>query len=126
MKEKGNEYINYIKGLGIIENKHSTDSIPILKGKRKTVFWGFIIAMKSVSKLSRYVFENNSMSCILTYKLSQDHLETFFSCIRRMGVYNNNPTCRQLTSSYKNNYKCQFNCCSRSKLFFARYNNIYI
>jgi len=38
---------------------------------------------------------------LLTYKLSQDHLETFFSCMRRMGGFNNNPTCRQFKSYYK-------------------------
>jgi len=50
---------------------------------------------------TRYVFEQELITYLLTFKLSQDHLETFFSCIRRMGGFNNNPTCRQFRSSYK-------------------------
>lgn len=69
--------------------------------KRRTGFWGLIIGMKSALKLARYVFEQKLMTYLLTFKLSQDHLETFFSCIRRMGGFNNNPTCRQFRSSYK-------------------------
>jgi len=38
---------------------------------------------------------------VLTYKFSQDHLETFFSSIRKMGGFCNNPTCYQFKSSYK-------------------------
>jgi len=38
---------------------------------------------------------------LITYKLSQDHLETFFSAIRCKGGYNNNPTCRQFQAAYK-------------------------
>ncbi|KAJ8735622.1 hypothetical protein PYW07_007242 [Mythimna separata] len=35
------------------------------------------------------------------YKLSQDHLECFFSSIRSKGGYNNNPTAFQFQSAYK-------------------------
>lgn len=58
--------------------------------KRRTGFWGLIIGMKSALKLAHYVFEQKCMMYLLTFKLSQDHLETFFSCIRRMGGFNNN------------------------------------
>lgn len=99
MEKKVSEYIDYIQSLRIIENINSNKSIPILQSRRRTGFWGFIVAMKSVLQLARYVFENKTMSYLLTYKLSQDHLETFFSSIRRMGGFNNNPTCRQFRSS---------------------------
>lgn len=33
--------------------------------------------------------------------MSQDHIETFFSSIRRMGGLNNNPTCLQFKRTYK-------------------------
>ena len=36
-----------------------------------------------------------------TYKLSQDHLELFFSAIRAHGGYNNNPNVRQFGGAYK-------------------------
>jgi len=95
------EHVNYIKSLKIIENAMSNERIPILKSKRKIGFWGLIVAMKSALQLAQYVFEKDLMSYLLTYKLSQDHLETFFSCIRRMGGFNNNPTYRQFKLSYK-------------------------
>ena len=38
---------------------------------------------------------------LLTYKLSQDHLELFFGCIRCHLGCNNNPTCRQFVAVYK-------------------------
>lgn len=40
------------------------------------------------------------MTYLLTYKLSQNHLETTFSAIRSRGGYNN-PTCRQFEAAYK-------------------------
>jgi len=41
------------------------------------------------------------MDFLLTYKLSQDHLEMFFSAIRSKGGFNNNPTAAQLEAAYK-------------------------
>lgn len=38
---------------------------------------------------------------LLTYKLSQDHLELFFSVIRARGGFNNNPNVRQFRGAYK-------------------------
>ena len=46
--------------------------------------------------------ENTSLlKYIPTYKISQDHLETLFSCIRSHGGHNNNPTVQQFLSAYK-------------------------
>lgn len=69
MEKKVSEYIDYIQSLRIIENINSNKSIPILQSRRRTGFWGFIVAMKSVLQLARYVFENETMSYLLTYKL---------------------------------------------------------
>ncbi len=38
---------------------------------------------------------------ILTYKLSQDHLEILFACIRKAGGFNNNPNAGQFAAIYK-------------------------
>lgn len=38
---------------------------------------------------------------LLTYKLSQDHLELFFGAIGSRGGFNNNPTSRQFEAAYK-------------------------
>lgn len=41
------------------------------------------------------------MNYFLTYKISQDHIEMFFSAIRSKGGYNNNPTAKQFEDAYK-------------------------
>lgn len=99
MKEKIEIFINCTSNLKIMEE--CKKEISILNSKKRTGFLGLIISIKSVLHLAIFLFEKQSMSYLLTYKLSQDHLETFFSCIRRMGGNNNNPTCRQFRSSYK-------------------------
>ena len=38
----------------------------------------------------------NPYKYLLTYKLSQDHLEMFFSCVRARGGFNDNPNTLQL------------------------------
>lgn len=40
-------------------------------------------------------------SYICTYRLSQDHLEMFFSCIRQRGGWNNNPSALQFRYAYR-------------------------
>ena len=41
------------------------------------------------------------MDYLLTFKLSQDHLETFFASIRSRHGFNNNPNAIQFRSAYK-------------------------
>ena len=50
-----------------------------------------------------YLVEQPAAPCryLLTYKLSQDHLELFFSAIRSRGGHNNNPNVRQFRGAYK-------------------------
>lgn len=75
---------------------------PILRSSRKTGFLGFLICMESLQKMYKYlVTEKKLLKYILTYKLSQDHLELFFGAIRSKGGYNNNPTARQFEAAYK-------------------------
>lgn len=77
-------------------------NISILKSPRKTGFLGFIICIDSLIKLYKlHVTEKNNLMYILTYKLSQDHLELFFGTVRSKGGYNNNPTARQFEATYK-------------------------
>lgn len=37
----------------------------------------------------------------MSFKLSQDHIETFFSSVRQRGGFNNNPSCKEFKSAYK-------------------------
>ena len=71
--------------------------------KPKTGFIGFLVAIKSKKKIFHDMVESPQapLKYLLTYKLSQDHLELFFGAIRSAGGFNNNPTAQQFTAAYK-------------------------
>jgi len=77
--------------------------IPVHAGKRKTCVVGFIASCISVWNVFQEAVCKPNAQCryLLTYKLSQDHLELFFSAVRARGGFNNNPTARQFTAAYK-------------------------
>ena len=82
-----------------------TDSCgtPMVKTKRKTGFLGFLVAIKSIECLFNELVRNTnvSMTYLLTYKQSRDHLELFFVAIRLSGGWNNNSTTTQFMAAYK-------------------------
>lgn len=84
-----------------MKKRQNLENIPILKSNRRTGFLGLIITIKNVLQLAKDLFEKQHMAYFLTYKLSQNHLETYFSVVRRMGGFNNNPSCRQFQAAYK-------------------------
>lgn len=74
----------------------------IVDGPRKRGFLGFIVCLRSAKQIFERLVENEgSLKYLLTYKLSQDHIEMFFGSIRRRNGCNNNPTCRIFKSAYK-------------------------
>lgn len=76
--------------------------VPLLKTKRKTPIIGFLVAIQSTKALcDLYVGENKPLEYLLTYKLSQDHLELFFCAVRASGRFRNNPTTLNFMSAYK-------------------------
>ena len=80
----------YILGLRDVDGHRLVD------GKRNTGFVGFLACLESVQKIfHQYLEQEMSLKYLLTYKLSQDHLELFFSAIRASGGFNNNPTAIQ-------------------------------
>lgn len=83
-------YIRYIK----IDGKN------VLETRRKTGFMGFLICIKSVYFLFENYVHNNILKHLCTYKMSQDHIEYFFSCIRAKGGFNNNPTAKQFKAAF--------------------------
>lgn len=76
----------YIKGLEIIENGQKK---PILKSKSFTPYFGFYHNMFSFMGIYRdYIkprVKPGAVNGFYTFDVSQDHLESFFGCIRRMG-----------------------------------------
>lgn len=75
----------------------------IVECKSKTGFLGFLICIQSLKHLfiMYVVSATPSLRYIATYRLSQDHLESFFGIIRRQGGYNNNPNTVQFKALYK-------------------------
>ncbi|GBM17658.1 DNA transposase THAP9, partial [Araneus ventricosus] len=88
---------NYIKELKIKAGAQS-----ILSSNRKTGFLGFLLCIKSIEGIYDALIEKKkNLNFLLTYKLSQDHLELFFSAIRSRGGFNNNPTSKQFKAAYR-------------------------
>ncbi|GBO03047.1 DNA transposase THAP9 [Araneus ventricosus] len=85
----------YIRGL-----KTSSNGELLLTSQRKTGFLGFLVTLKSIKLLFLSLCEGGDLKFLLTYKLSQDHLELFFSAIRSHGGHNNNPTAKQFKAAY--------------------------
>ncbi|KAJ8380408.1 hypothetical protein SKAU_G00011860 [Synaphobranchus kaupii] len=70
---------------------------------KKTSIYGFIANGRSALNIYNDLVERPNAPCryLLTYKLSQDHLELFFAAVRARGGYNNNPNARQFRAAYK-------------------------
>lgn len=81
------ESIDYLESLSIGGKN-------ILNHQRKMFAVGFIISCKSIINISQKLLDDG-WKYVLTYKLSQDHLELFFSCMRAKGGWNNNPNSMQ-------------------------------
>ncbi|KAJ8720540.1 hypothetical protein PYW08_006005 [Mythimna loreyi] len=78
----------------------------LVQCKSKTGFLGFLICIESLKYLyASLVQDEERLSYISTYRLSQDHIEIMFGDIRRHGGYNNNPN----TIQFKGIYKKMFN-----------------
>lgn len=81
---------NYLMNLKINDTN-------ILEHRRKTPALGFIIDTFSFANLCLDLLKDSTleMKYFLTYKCSQDNLEIFFSCVRRCGALNDNPSSLQ-------------------------------
>ncbi|KYN10897.1 THAP domain-containing protein 9, partial [Trachymyrmex cornetzi] len=91
-----NEFVIYIQGLTIDNGRN------ILHSERKVGFLGFIICLQNVTELFKLLFKksNGKFEYLLTYKLSQDHLEVFFSALRSRGGFNNNHSAYQFRNAH--------------------------
>ena len=78
-----------------------SDGTSIFDGKKSQGPLGFIVTATSVLQLADELLKEHNFQYFLTYKLSQDHLEVFFSKIRRRGGWNNNPNTEQFCAAYR-------------------------
>lgn len=87
---------NYIKGLKVEENGIKK---PILQSKSFTGYFGFLHNMTSFLG----IYQDHIEECneFYTFNVSQDHVENFFGCVRRMNGCNDNPSIQQFTAAYR-------------------------
>lgn len=89
----------YIKKLKI---RTERGDVLVLESRSFTGFNGFLIAMENVKDIYRiYCLEIRKLQYIITFKFSQDYIETLFSAIRSKSDFNNNPSALQFESAYK-------------------------
>ena len=69
----------------------------------KTPFIGFLLGIKSAQHLYKTLVDLEALNLkyLLTYKMSQDHLELFFCAIRSSLECNNSPTDREFSTLYR-------------------------
>ena len=79
------------------------DNLPLVRSRRKTGFIGFLVCCKSIEVINEVLLASPkpALEHLLTYRMSQDHIESFFSKIRSMGGFNNNPSAGQFLAAYK-------------------------
>lgn len=99
--ENYNELKNYAGNIikCIKQLQYSTNE-SILKSNRKTSFLGFIICLTTMFDLFD-ILKEKRLKYLLTYKINQNHLETFFSALRSRRDFNDNPNVNQFESNYK-------------------------
>lgn len=90
----------YIQGLTIVEKRKA---VPVLKTKSFTPFFGFMHNMNAFLGIYKdYVVPSFSgIHELYTFTVSQDHVESFFGCVRQMGGNNCNPTAEQFAAAYR-------------------------
>lgn len=86
---------DYIKGLKVEEDGRI---IPILKSRSFTPFFGFMHNMTSFVKIYYDYIKSGEF---YPFRVSQDLLESYFGCVRRMGSTNDNPTAQQFSGAYR-------------------------
>lgn len=95
--EKAKEYIHGLKIKDHITGQYRS----VFDTKRSVAFQGFLVAIESVQGLYHDLVRNGPMKYLCTYKLSQDHIESFFGKVRQRRGPGNNPTVPHFKSSYK-------------------------
>ena len=92
----------------IYETHHYLCSLKLPNGQlvsaslRKTAVVGLIVSsFSAVALLDVLVVQESLLKYLLTYKMSQDHLELFFSAVRSRRGWNNNPSAVHFKAAWK-------------------------
>lgn len=95
LKTSISDFVTYLSSL------RGPNGQNVLLTNRKTEFLGLVVCLLSVQGLFDDLVKTNTLQFLLTYKLSQDHLEMFFAAVRQKGGFSNNPTAWQFENAFK-------------------------
>ena len=86
----------YITGLRTLDGKL------MIEMRKKTGFCGVLTCINALKMIYENLCDNpNILKYIETHKMSLDHIELLFKCVRPHNGGNNNPICRQFKSIVK-------------------------
>lgn len=88
----------YIRGLRL---EQKGIEMPILDSESFTGYFGFLHNMSSFMGIYKDYIKKNGIDKFYTFGVSQDHVESYFGCIRRMHGCNDNPSQQQFTAAYR-------------------------
>lgn len=96
-----NQLQEYIESLRVY-NKNG-ELVKLLSSQISTGFVGFHQGSEAVFGLARMLLTNKKhpIKCLLTYRISQDHIESFFSAIRAHLGRNTKPTVNQFKAAFR-------------------------
>ncbi|KAK3917587.1 LOW QUALITY PROTEIN: DNA transposase [Frankliniella fusca] len=105
LKKLCEEGKKYILGLKVVaydsEVKRWCAPVPILQSPCFTGFLGFLTGIDTALSVFETYIQTDILKFLPMYKLSQDHLETFFCAVKSRGGWNNNPNVKQFMAAYK-------------------------
>lgn len=90
----------FYKSVLYLAGLNTTTGENVLDTRRKTGFKVLLITMQSVGNMFKDLVKKKLVD-MLTYKVSQGHIDMFFASISSMGGFNNNPTVKQFEGAYK-------------------------
>lgn len=96
-----NDLQGYLESL-YMHNKNG-ELVKVLTAQIGTGFIGFHQGAESILGLAKMLLTHPShqIKCLLAYRISQDHIESFFSAIRGHLGKNTKPTCNQFKAAYR-------------------------
>lgn len=89
---------DYIKSLQVV---HKEKKIALLQSNCRIPYFGFYHNMTSCLGLYKDYVKDSKEGELFMFSISQDHVESFFGCVRRMNGLNDNPNAQQFSAAYR-------------------------
>lgn len=89
---------DYINSLEVVQNGKR---VKLLRTDSRTPYFGFHHNMTSCLGLYKDYVKDTNTDELFMFSVSQDHVESFFGCVRRMNGLNDNPNAQQFSAAYR-------------------------